>query len=241
MSGNDPLPRSARTNALSDIAALAAILGHDFADPKLLEKALTHPSAATSMRPDNQRLEFLGDRVLGLIVAGMLMERFPDLPEGELAPRFNALVRRESLADIALDIDLGRFLRLGRSEMTSGGRRKAAILADAMEAVIAALYLDGGLSAAEAFVRGRWDARMTEVRSSPLDAKTRLQEHLQGRGQRPPDYVQIDRTGPDHAPVFTVEARLENGPSARGTARSKKLAEQEAATALLARLEDRHG
>lgn len=212
-------------------------LGHAFADPALLDRALTHPSAATGMRPDNQRLEFLGDRVLGLVVADMLMERFPDQPEGELAPRFNALVRRETLAEIAVALDLGRFVRLGRSEQTSGGRRKAAILADAMEAVIAALYLDGGLDAAATFIHRHWDRPMRAVHTSPLDAKTRAQEWLQGRGQRPPDYVLVGRSGPDHAPVFTVEAQLEDGRSARGTARSKKLAEQEAAAELLARFE----
>lgn len=212
-------------------------LGHRFTDPSRLERALTHPSAATGVRPDNQRLEFLGDRVLGLVVAEMLMERFPDLPEGELAPRFNALVRRETLAEIAAELDLGRFVRLGRSEQISGGRRKAAILADAMEAVIAALYLDGGLGTAAAFIRQHWDRPMRAVRINPLDAKTRVQEWLQGRGQRPPDYILIEQSGPDHAPVFTVEARLEAGTSARGTARSKKLAEQEAAACLLTRLE----
>ena len=195
-------------SAGGNIDDLTSQLGHSFAEPDRLRRALTHPSAATGVRPDNQRLEFLGDRVLGLVVASMLMERFPDMPEGELAPRFNALVRRETLAEIATELDLGRFLRLGRSEQTSGGRRKAAILADAMEAVIAALYLDGGLPAAETFIRRQWTAPMDNVRASPLDAKTRVQEWLQGRGQRPPDYVLIDRSGPDHAPVFTIEARL---------------------------------
>lgn len=220
-----------------DLSDLKATLGHDFKDPSLLERALTHPSAATQMRPDNQRLEFLGDRVLGLIVAQMLMKRFPDLPEGELAPRFNALVRRETLAEVATSIDLGRFLKLGRSEQTSGGRRKAAILADAMEAVLAALYLDGGLTAAQAFIDSHWAGPLSQVRANPMDAKTRAQELLQGLGARPPEYALISRTGPDHAPVFTVEARLEDGRNAQGTARSKKLAEQAAATQLLAQLE----
>ena len=228
-----------RVNSRSSLDALVRQLGHEFNDLERLARALTHPSAATGMRPDNQRLEFLGDRVLGLVVAEMLMQHFPDLPEGELAPRFNALVRRESLADVAVELDLGRFLQLGRSEQTSGGRRKAAILADAMEAVIAAIYLDGGLAAAAAFIRRRWDRPLRAVRASPLDAKTRVQEFLQGRGQRPPDYVLVERTGPDHAPIFTIEAQLEDGEAARGTARSKKLAEQEAAAELLARLEGR--
>ena len=220
-----------------DLSDLIATLRHDFADASLLQQALTHPSAATRMRPDNQRMEFLGDRVLGLIVAQMLMKHFPDLPEGELAPRFNALVRREALAEIAVSIDLGRFLKLGRSEQTSGGRRKAAILADAMEAVLAALYLDGGLPAAQSFIEQHWAGPLSQVKASPMDAKTKAQELLQGLGARPPEYSLISRTGPDHAPIFTVEARLQDGRNAQGTARSKKLAEQAAATQLLAQLE----
>lgn len=225
---------------VSDIRGLARKLGHDFSDPARLERAVTHPSAATGMRPDNQRLEFLGDRVLGLIMAEHLMRRFPDLPEGELAPRFNALVRREALARIAGEIELGRHLRLGRSEQLSGGRRKAAILADAMEAVIAALYLDGGLEAARAFVEAHWKDAVETVRANPVDAKTRLQEALQGMGRPAPEYVEIAREGPAHAPEFTVEVRVEDGPTERGIARSKKLAEQQAARAALEKLEAPH-
>ena len=211
-------------------------LGHRFGRPELLERALTHPSASTPARPDNQRLEFLGDRVLGLVVAEALLERYPDEAEDDLAPRLNALVRRETLAEVAAEIRLGEALHLGRSESTGGGRRKKAILADAMEAVIAALYLDAGLEAARRFVLGRWQARLEAPDTAPMDAKTRLQEWAQGRGQRPPDYHVTAREGPDHAPRFTVEARLEDGPRAEGSAASKKQAEQAAAGALLARL-----
>lgn len=216
----------------ADLSGLMDVLGHAFRDASLLEQALTHPSGATQARPDNQRLEFLGDRVLGLVVAEALMAAYPTAPEGELAPRFNALVRRETLAEIAIEIDLGQHLRLGRSENISGGRRKSAILADAVEAVIAALYLDGGLDVAARFVRTRWDSRVQAAKTAPQDAKTRLQEWAQARGMVRPEYVLLDRTGPDHAPVFRVEARLESGHSASGEARSKKLAEQEAAAAL---------
>ncbi|MEO1491171.1 MAG: ribonuclease III [Pseudomonadota bacterium] len=212
---------------------LMGVIGHRFADPALLTQAVTHPSASSPSRPDNQRFEFLGDRVLGLIVSEALLTSFPDAPEGDLAPRFNALVRRETLAEVAAEIDLGTYLMLGRSENISGGRRKAAILADAMEAVIAALYLDGGLDAAKAFVLSHWSPRLTEVHATPQDAKTRAQEWAQARGLSPPDYRTLDRTGPDHAPVFTVEARLTNGASAMGKAGTKKLAEQHAAAALL--------
>lgn len=225
----------------TDRAALARLLGHEFRDPSLLEQALTHPSASTAARPDNQRLEFLGDRVLGLCIAEALLEAFPGSAEGELAPRFNALVRREMLAEIAAEIGLGAHIRLGRSEATSGGRRKAAILADATEAVIAALYLDGGYEAARGFIAAHWRDRLRALRSAPTDAKTRAQEWAQARGLAPPAYRLLERSGPDHAPVFTVEAALETGETAAGRAGSKKMAEQEAATALLLLLPDAGG
>ena len=222
----------------AQLSALAGILGHAFKDTALLEQAITHPSASSQSRPDNQRLEFLGDRVLGLCVAEMLMKAFPDLPEGELAPRFNALVRKEALAEVAAEIGLGEHLRLGRSESISGGRRKAAILADATEAVIAALYLDGGMAPARAFVEACWRPRLKSVRAAPVDPKSSLQEWAQGRGLATPDYQLLNRKGPDHAPVFLVEARLDSGQTARGEARSKKLAEQAAAEALLNKVTD---
>jgi ribonuclease-3 len=212
------------------------MLGHRFRNASLLEQALTHPSAASAARPDNQRHEFLGDRVLGLCIAEALLEEYPDAAEGALAPRFNALVRRETLAEIATEIGLGEHLRLGRSESISGGRRKAAILADATEAVIAALYLDGGLEGARRFILSHWRDRLSEMRAAPTDAKTRMQEWAQARGLAPPIYRLTDRTGPDHAPVFTVEAGIETGETATGRAGSKKMAEQEAAMALLGRL-----
>jgi ribonuclease-3 len=223
------------------LARLTEMLGHRFADPALLEKALTHPSASGPARPDNQRLEFLGDRVLGLIIAEALLAGYPDEDEGDLAPRFNALVRRETLAEIARELDLGACLHLGRSESTGGGRRKKAILADAMEAVIAALFLDGGMEVARDFVLGRWQARIDAPAGAPTDAKTRLQEWAQGRGMALPDYAVSEREGPDHAPRFTVVARLANGETASGVATSKKQAEQAAAAALLDRLGVRDG
>ncbi|MEM8821554.1 MAG: ribonuclease III, partial [Pseudomonadota bacterium] len=196
------------------------------------------PSAAGPARPDNQRLEFLGDRVLGLLVAEALMEAWAEEHEGTLAPRLNALVRRETLAEIAVEIGLGAHLVLGRSENISGGRRKTAILADAVEAVIAALYLDGGLAAARNFVRRHWVGRLKAEAEAPIDAKTRLQEWAQARGMAPPDYALIDRDGPDHKPEFTVAAQLADGRTAEGRARSKKVAEQAAAEALLTELEN---
>ncbi len=145
-------------------------------------------------------------------------------------------MRRETLAEIAAEIGLGEFLRLGRSEATGGGRRKKAILADAMEGVIAALFLDGGMAAAQAFILARWQGRIEAPATAPMDAKSRLQEWALGRAMALPDYVVTGREGPDHAPRFTVEVRLESGEAAVGQASSKKQAEQIAAAALLARL-----
>lgn len=215
---------------------LQVVLGHRFARPGLLEQALTHPSSATAAWPDNQRLEFLGDRVLGLVIAEALLGAYPEESEGALAPRLNALVQRDTLAEVAGEIGLGAALRLGRSESLGGGRRKKAILADAMEALIAALYLDGGPEAARRFVLGLWRARIEAPESAPIDAKSRLQEWAQGRGLPLPDYVVQDRRGPDHAPHFTVEVRLASGETADGSAASKRRAEQAAAAAMLVQL-----
>jgi ribonuclease-3 len=214
---------------------LAARLGHTFARPELLVEALTHPSMGGALQ--NQRLEFLGDRVLGLVVAEGLVSQDPDASEGELAPRLNALVRKETCAEVAEEIDLGHALRMGRSEMLTGGRRKQALLADAMEAVIAAVYLDGGLEAARALVHRLWGSRFEEARAQARDAKTAVQEWAQARGLVPPEYVDVAREGPDHAPVFSVEARLGDGRAGRGMAASKRAAQQAAAAALLALVE----
>ena len=221
----------------ADQAAFVRRLGHDFADPGLLIQALTHGSIASETRPDNQRLEFLGDRVLGLVMAEALLEADPAAAEGLLAPRYNALVRKETCADVARQVDLGTVLRLGRSEMLSGGRRKDALLGDAVEAVIAAVYLDGGFAAARRVILRLWGDRIATVKADARDPKTSLQEWAQARRLPPPAYVEIAREGPDHGPRFTIEARLASGASERASAASKRAAEQEAARALLARLE----
>ena len=220
-----------------DMAAFQARLGHEFSDPALLVRALTHSSMSSPNRDDNQRLEFLGDRVLGLVMAEALLAHDSAATEGQLAPRFNALVRKEACADVAREIDLGTVLKLGRSEMLSGGRRKMALLGDAMEAVIAAVYVDAGFEAARATVLRLWGGRIGAVKEDARDAKTALQEWAQARGLPPPDYAETARSGPDHAPVFTIEARLQSGEHASATAGSKRQAEQAAARALLDRLE----
>lgn len=221
----------------ADLTAFAARLGHAFSRPELLVRALTHPSISSPSRPDNQRLEFLGDRVLGLVMAEALLQADMAATEGQLAPRFNALVRKEACAEIARTIDLGAALKLGRSEMLSGGRRKDAVLADAIEAVIAAVYLDAGFEAARAVVLRHWSTRLSGVDADARDAKTMLQEWAQARGQTPPTYLEILRAGPDHAPEFTIQAQMDSGEAAQAVAGSKRQAEQMAARALLQRLE----
>ena len=220
-----------------DLIALSDRLGHAFERPDLLIRALTHSSLSAPTRPDNQRLEFLGDRVLGLVMAEALLEQDKEAPEGQLAPRFNALVRKETCADVAREIDLGAVLKLGKSEMKTGGRRKHALLGDAMEAVIAAVYRDAGYEAARDVILRLWGERVSKVEADARDAKTTLQEWAQARRMPPPAYVEVGRTGPDHAPVFTVEVRMETGATARAEASSKRQAEQAAAKAMLARLD----
>ncbi|MCB1338477.1 MAG: ribonuclease III [Maritimibacter sp.] len=222
----------------AELTAFAARIGHDFARPDLLVRALTHGSISSETRPDNQRLEFLGDRVLGLVMAEALLAGDKGATEGQLAPRYNALVRKETCAEVAREIDLGAVLKLGRSEMMSGGRRKQALLGDAMEAVIAAIYLDGGFEAARGAILRLWGKRIASVEADARDAKTSLQEWAQARGLPPPAYIETGRSGPDHAPTFTIEARLETGAAARASAPSKRAAEQAAAKALLDRVAD---
>ena len=221
----------------ADLSAFQTRLGHTFATPEHLIRAVTHASISTEARPDNQRLEFLGDRVLGLVMAEALLQADPTASEGQLAPRFNALVRKETCADVARQIDLGAVLKLGRSEAMSGGRRKEALLGDAMEAVIAAIYRDAGFDAARDAILRLWGKRIDTVKEDARDAKTSLQEWAQARGQTPPEYREVARKGPDHAPVFTIEARLTSGEAMRASAPSKRAAEQAAAKALLAKLE----
>lgn len=223
----------------SELKAFEGRIGHVFAQPALLVRAVTHSSMSSPTRDDNQRLEFLGDRVLGLVMAEALLAADTKAAEGKLAPRFNALVRKESCAEVARQIDLGVVLKLGRSEMLSGGRRKEALLGDAMEAVIAAVYHDAGFEPAKALVLRLWGDRITKVEADARDAKTALQEWAQARKQPPPLYQETARSGPDHAPVFSIKVTLKSGEAETASAASKRLAEQAAAKQLLARLEGR--
>ena len=221
----------------ADLLAFQDRLGHKFRQPALLLRAVTHASISSPTRPDNQRLEFLGDRVLGLVMAEALLVADAQATEGQLAPRFNALVRKETCAEVARDIGLGDMLKLGRSEMMSGGRRKEALLGDAMEAVIAAVHQDAGFDVARTLVLRLWRDRIGTVAPDARDAKTALQEWAQARGMQPPAYTLTGRDGPDHQPRFTVEVRLDNGAAETASAGSKRAAEQAAATSLLARME----
>lgn len=217
----------------SDLQDFCQRIGYKFETPEILIRALTHASMSSPTRDNNERLEFLGDRVLGLVMAEALLNKDKSASEGLLAPRFNALVRKETCADVAQSIDLGVVLKLGRSEMKSGGRRKSALLSDAMEAVIAAVYRDGGFDVARVLILRLWGDRIDQVKEDARDAKTALQEWAQARGQIAPEYREIKREGPDHAPVFTIQVRLTNGQSETAVAASKRQAEQAAAQALL--------
>ena len=211
-------------------------LGYEFSNLSLLIEALTHSSIASDFRKDNQRLEFLGDRVLGLVMAEALLEIDQTAPEGTLAPRFNALVRKETCAEVARQIELGVVLKIGRSEMLSGGRRKDALLGDGMEAVIAAIYKDGGFEIAKTIIIKLWGDRIKNVKVDARDAKTMLQEWAQARGQNPPNYEVISRSGPDHAPDFLVKVILASGETSEAMAGSKRQAEQMAAKVLLQKI-----
>lgn len=222
----------------AELHAFSKRLGHVFARPELLQRALTHGSISTATRPDNQRLEFLGDRVLGLTMAEALFAADRSATEGQLAPRYNALVKGETCAAIAREIGLGEVLKLGRSEMLSGGRRKEALLADAMEAVLAAIYLDAGFDAARTVILRLWADRLKNVDDDSRDAKTALQEWAQAQGMSPPRYVQVARSGPDHAPEFEIAVRLDDGREAMAAGKgTKRSIEQAAAQALLDQIE----
>lgn len=210
-------------------------LGHSFRNPHLLLRALTHVSAPRANEGSYQRLEFLGDRVLGLAIAEMLYEAYPEAPEGELSRRLAELVRRETCAEVARAWDLGPYLKLGTGEVQSGGRRNQAILADACEAVIAAVFLDGGYAAAKTLVEHGFGELLSAPRRPLRDPKSALQEWAQGQGWPTPTYAVVERAGPDHAPEFRVVASVKGVERGHGVGASKRAAEQEAARNLLLR------
>ena len=220
-----------------NLKGLETALGYTFASRALLDRALTHASTRTGERPgdDNERLEFLGDRVLGLAIAELLTELDPAASEGALARRFNRLVRRDACARVGRDLRLGGAMRLSASEEESGGRDKDTILADAVEALLAAIFLEAGFQVVRDVVRHLWSPLLQGLPETATDPKSALQEWAQGQGLALPQYVEIAREGPDHAPCFTTEVRITGRKPARGIGANKRAAEQAAATLLLGR------
>jgi ribonuclease-3 len=212
-------------------------LGHVFRDKDLLVRALTHASAQKK-GGDNERLEFLGDRVLGLAVAGMLYAAFPGEDEGHLARRHTALVQKSALARVAERLSLGLYIRLSSGEARAGGVRKDTILSDTIEAVLGAIHLDAGYAAAEAIVRTFWEPLLNAYAIPPQDPKTALQEWAQAHGLPIPEYRAVSKSGPEHAPVFEIELRVSHFDPVRARASSKRAAEKVAAHALLLQIGD---
>lgn len=217
--------------------ALETALGFRFKKRPLLEQALTHASVRGGKGPrlDNERLEFLGDRVLGLAIAELLVAALPEATEGQLARHYNRLVRGGTCAAVARDIGLGQHVILSESEAESGGRDKDTILADAIEALLGAAFLEGGFDAGRQVVSKLWAPYVEDIPAVTADAKSLLQEWAQGQGLPLPEYVEVARKGPDHAPHFTAEVRIPGRPAARGEGASKRAAEQAAARAALSR------
>jgi len=221
-----------------DIEELTTRLGHKFAKPDLLQGALTHPSLAGFRQRKKggvmpyERLEFLGDRVLGLVIAEWLYEKYPDADEGDMAKRHAALVNREALRAVATEIHLGAHLKLARGEDASAARKNLATLPDAMEALIGALYLDGGMKAAASFIQRYWQKDIA-IEEAPADPKTALQEWAQGQGLPLPHYKVVEHSGPAHAPKFVIEASVKGQDPVTATGDSKRAAQKAAAEGLL--------
>ncbi|MCO6186603.1 ribonuclease III [Rhizobium sp. L1K21] len=214
---------------------LEVILGYAFSFKERLDRAFTHASARTSRKDVYERLEFLGDRVLGLCVAEMLYQAFPDANEGELSVRLNQLVSAATCAAVADELALHRYIRTGSDVKNVTGKRMLNVRADVVEALIAALYLDGGLEAARGFIVKNWQDRAKQSEGARRDAKTELQEWAHATRSVTPRYTVLDRSGPDHDPRFTVSVEIEGVAREEGTGRSKRAAEQDAATKLLER------
>ena len=210
------------------------ILDYEFANRGLLTAALTHRSSCLEV--NYERLEFLGDRVLGLVIAELLMETFPRENEGDLSQRFHALVRKESLAEIAHNIGLPSLIRMGHGEHEFSRRENEAIIADVFEALLGAIYLDGGLAPAKKIIAQYFMPAMLKNSCPPQDAKTTLQEWLQSKGLGLPHYTLVEQKGPDHRPTFIVAVTAGQLGSAEGIGKSKRAAEQEAAGNMLSEL-----
>ena len=225
----------ARTLSAQDRSRLEELIGHEFADKQWLDRALTHASTGSAKGSNYERLEFLGDRVLGLCVAELLFQTFHTAAEGELSVRLNQLVSADSCAQVADELELHRFIRTGSDVKKLTGNRMQNVRADVVESLIAALYLDGGLEAARAFILRNWEERAARADGARRDAKTELQEWAHARFGLTPSYRIDERTGPDHDPRFTVTVEVKGVAPETGVDRSKRAAEQAAATKMLER------
>ena len=214
---------------------LQKTLAYTFSEPSLLARALTH-SSAQSKGEDNERLEFLGDRVLGLAIADLLYDAFPEEEEGSLAKRHTGLVQQATLVQIAQGLDLASHLKLSAGEMKSGGQQKEKIIADALEALIGAIYLDSGYAAAFVFVERHWRKILQQQTDPPEDAKSKLQEWAQGRALPLPLYTLTQKSGVDHAPIFEVEVSVQGVGATTASAASKRAAEKQAAVLMLQKI-----
>lgn len=219
----------------NQLNSFETLIDHRFSNVHLLSEALTHSSAVQSGGTHNERLEFLGDRVLGLVIADELLKRHPDAPEGNLARALNALVRKEACVEVARQIGLGDMIEMDAAEARAGGRDKKGMLGDACEALIAAIYMDGQMEAARAFILTQWSEQLKGAGNVERDAKSALQEWAHSKLAVTPNYETIAREGPDHGPIFTVEVRTGDLAPSKGTGRSKRDAEQAAAEAMLRR------
>lgn len=222
------------TNSSSQYTELYNIIGYAFKDESLIREALTHPSLEGT--PNYQRLEFIGDRVLGLAIAAWMYELHPNVDEGGLASRHTNLVRREACAKIAADLKLGDFIHMAKSSEDTGGRKRETIIADVCESVIGAICLEAGYLEAEKFIRKFWHEMAHNLKVAKRDAKTRLQELVQSRGINTPVYTTIDKSGPDHQPTFTIAVKVKGDGEEIAKGHSKREAEQQAAEIMLDRL-----
>ena len=217
---------------------ISKLLDYQFKNNRLLEEALTHASARKSSKVNNERLEFLGDRVLGLVIAEELLRKNPNSTEGEIATFYNSLVKKETCSFIAKEIGLENLLTLGKSVKRTNDRQKDKILGNAIEALIGAIFLDAGFEISKQLVLKVWRKQIDIVRDIEAHAKTALQEFLQSKGQEPPTYKQISRTGPDHDPDFCVEVVLGSGLNAIGSGSTKRMAETKAAEQILEKIKN---
>ncbi|MCF6370654.1 ribonuclease III [Rhizobium halophilum] len=224
-----------RALSAEERSKLESIIRHEFSDKQWLDRAFTHSSAGSGKGPNYERLEFLGDRVLGLCIAELLFKSFKNAAEGELSVRLNQLVSAESCAEVADRLELHHFIRTGADVKKLTGKRMLNVRADVVESLIAALYLDGGLETARSFILQHWKDRATRADGGRRDAKTELQEWAHANFAVTPSYRVDDRTGPDHDPRFTVTVEVTGVAPETGVERSKRAAEQVAAAKMLER------